>query len=179
MYQITTRPYEQAHSRRALRKLYTSAFPKEERLPFLALRALTVRVGCDITAYYDGDTFVGFTYDATKGDVLYLMFFAVSDDVRGMGYGSAILSYLKEKHPDKAIVLNVELLDEAAENYADRVRRVRFYERNGFRDTGHNIDEVGGTFRILSTADAFDPDAYLAVFKWLSFGIWKPKITKI
>lgn len=178
MYTITKKPYEQAHSRRAVRALYASAFPKEERLPFFALRALTVREGCNITAYYDGDTFCGFTYDAVKGNILYLMFFAVNGELRGKGYGSAILSYLKEQHPGKSIVLNVEMPDERADNYAERVRRIRFYERNGFSDTGCNIDEVGGTFRILSTARDFDPDAYLAVFRWLSFGAWRPKITK-
>ena len=86
---------------------------------------------------------------------------------------------LKEQYPGKAIVLNIELLDPDAENYDDRVRRLRFYEKNGFHDTGYNIDEVGGTFRILSTAKEFDPDAYLAVFKWLSFGVWRPRITKV
>ena len=176
---ITARPYEHAPSRRAVRKLYHTAFPKEERLPFFALRALTVREGCNVTAYYDSDTFVGFTYDATRGNVLYLMFFAVAGEVRGKGYGSAILSYLKECYPGKEIVLNIELLDENAENYEERVRRFKFYEKNGFYDTKHNIDEVGGTFRVLSTAREFDADAYLAVFKWLSFGIWRPKITKV
>jgi GNAT superfamily N-acetyltransferase len=179
MQRITAKPYENTPNRREIRALYTSAFPKEERLPFFALRALTVREGCNITAYYDGDTFCGFTYDAVRGDILYLMFFAVNGALRGKGYGSAILSYLKEQYPDKAIVLNIELLDPDAENYDDRVRRLRFYEKNGFHDTGYNIDEVGGTFRILSTAKDFVPDAYLAVFKWLSFGIWRPRITKV
>ena len=179
MYTVTAKPYEQAPNRREVRGLYVSSFPKEERLPFFALRALTLRVGCDITAYYDGDTFCGFTYNATRGDVLYLMFFAVNGALRGKGYGSAILSYLKEQYPGKAIVLNIALLDPDAENYDDRVRRLRFYEKNGFHDTCYNIDEVGGTFRILSTAKEFDPDAYLAVFKWLSFGVWRPRITKV
>lgn len=178
MYHITTKTYPHAKNKREVRELYTSAFPKYERLPFFVLRLLTARKGCDITAYYADGVFAGFTYNATKGDVLYLMFFAVNSALRGKGYGSAILAYLKEQNPSKSIVLNIELLDENAENYEERVRRFCFYERNGFHDTKHNIDEVGGTFRVLSTADKFDPDAYLAVFKRLSFGLWRPKIYK-
>ena len=110
--------------------------------------------------------------------MLFVMFFAVQQELRGKGYGTAVLELLKQKNPGRTILLNVELLDENASNYTQRLQRFRFYEKNGFYDTGWNIDEVGGTFRVLATHREIDPRAYQKVFQKLSFGLWKPKITK-
>ena len=76
-------------------------------------------------------------------------------------------------------MLNVELLDKSAANYTDRVRRMNFYKKNGFFDTKHNIDEVGGTFRVLSTSQNMDKEKYVRVFMSMTFGIWKPPVTKV
>jgi hypothetical protein len=56
---------------------------------------------------------------------------------------------------------------------------MRFYEKNGFFDTGYNIAEVGGVFRVLSTVPELDVRAYRNVFRKLSFGLWNPEIMKI
>jgi GNAT superfamily N-acetyltransferase len=109
-------------------------------------------------------------------NILFVLFFAVEDTIRGKGYGSAILDYLKESNPEKSVLLNVELLDPSADNYEERVRRFRFYERNGFYDTKYDIEEVGGVFRVLATAPAFDNKEYLRVFRKMSFGFWRPRI---
>ena len=108
-----------------------------------------------------------------------VLFFAVNADFRGRGYGSAILTYLKEKNPNRSVILNVEPLDEEAENAEERIRRMRFYEKNGFFDTGYDIEEIGGTFRVLATEKEIDMEAYLRVFGKMSFGLWKPKWAKV
>ena len=75
-------------------------------------------------------------------------------------------------------MLNVELLDPGAENYAERCSRVAFYKKNGFYDTQYDIDEVGGTFRVLATRQTLDVEGYLQVFRKMSFGLWRPYIRK-
>lgn len=161
------------------KKLYLTAFPKEERLPWWVLRLMTLPEDVEITSYYDGPDFVGFTHSTTTEDTLFIMFFAINEHLRGKGYGSAILDYLKNRHSGKAINLNVEPLNEHAENADQRVMRMRFYKKNGFFDTGYNIDEVGGTFRVLSTKPELDQTAYLQVFRKLSLGFWKPYIAPV
>jgi hypothetical protein len=89
------------------------------------------------------------------------------------------LAYLKEKNPDRSVILNVEPLDDEAENAEERIRRIRFYEKNGFFDTGYDIEEIGGTFRVLATEKEINMDEYLRVFGKMSFGLWKPKWTKV
>ena len=159
-------------------RLYRAAFPKEERVPLGLLRLLTLRRGVDLICYCEGETFCGFTYTVTDGNVVFVLFFAVDEALRGRGYGSSILKLLREKNPGKTVILNVEPLDPNAENAEERVRRVRFYENNGFFDTGYDIDEIGGTFRVFATEKCIDVGAYLKVFGRMSFGLWKPKIVR-
>ena len=168
-----------APDRKKIKALYLEAFPKEERIPWWLMQAATVRDGTEVTAYYDGDVFCGFTYSAAYEKTLFVLFLAVEKEVRGSGYGSSILEYLKKSDPERTILLNVELLDPNADNYAQRLQRMAFYKKNGFYDTGYNIDEVGGTFRVLATKPTPDMDAYLRVFHHMSWGFWKPPIEKV
>ena len=175
---LSAKNFKNSPDRDEIKNIYLNSFPKYEQLPWWILRFLTVRKGIDITAYYDGDILCGFTYTVAAGNILFVLFFAVENTLRGRGYGSAILGYLKESNPKKSILLNVELLDPRADNYEERVRRFRFYEKNGFTDTEYDIEEIGGVFRVLATTPTFDNEEYLRVFRKMSFGFWKPKIMR-
>ena len=156
---------------------YQQAFPKYERLPWWVLRLTTLHKDIDITSFFDDCNFIGFTHTTITNEILFIMFFAIRNDLQGKGYGSEILKYFKEKYPNHAITLNVEPLDEKASNATQRMARMKFYQKNGFFDTGYNIDEVGGTFQVLSTKQHLDFCAYRKVFQKLSIGLWHPKIT--
>ena len=159
-----------------LRRLYHSAFPKEEQMPWWLLRLISLRQDMGVFGFYDGGQLRGLTVSVATDEVLFLLFLAVCEDQRGQGWGSAILEQLKKEYSGRTILLNVELLDPMAENYDQRLLRMAFYKKNGFFDTGFDIDEVGGTFRVLGTSRQLDVDAYLRVFAKLSFGFWKPYI---
>lgn len=159
---------------RRAKALYMSAFPKEERLPWWILRLNTCRKGIDLTAFMDGDVFCGFTASVTVENLHFLLFFAIDDEKRGMGYGSAVLQMLQKQY--QTVVLNVELLDPAAENYDQRKRRFAFYQRNGFVDTHYHVWEVGGKFRVLSTDPALNVPQYKKIFKKLTLGWWDVKL---
>ena len=156
--------------------LYLSAFPKEERLPWWILWLDAHRTGIDLTAWMDAERFVGVTVSVTVENMHFLLFFAVDPSLRGQGYGSAILSSLKEEYGN--VSLNIELLDEAAPNYSQRLRRFAFYQKNGFLDTGYDVWEVGGRFRILAT-EPLDVKRYKKVFRKFSLGFWDVKILKV
>ena len=175
---LSAKNFKNSSDRTAIKNIYLKSFPKYERLPWWMLCFLTVRKGIDITAYYDGENLCGFTYTVTEGNILFVLFFAVEDTIRGKGYGSAILDYLKASNSEKSVLLNVELLDPSADNYLERVRRFRFYEKNGFYDTKYDIEEVGGVFRVLATMPTFDKKEYLRIFRKMSFGFWKPRIMR-
>ncbi len=160
-----------------VKALYLSAFPKEELVPWWMLRFVSLQKNIAITAYYDGDLFCGFTHTVELDNLYFVTFFAVDGTHRGKGYGSAILSLLKAK--GKPIALNVEPLTEDAPNPEERANRLAFYAKNGFADTGYDVKEIGGVFRILSTRQALDVASYKKVFRKMSFGFWNVKVTQV
>ena len=157
-----------------IKKLYISAFPKDERLPWFVLRLSALRKDIRLHAYLDGDTFCGFTHSVTRHGLHFLLFFAVEESLRSRGYGSAILSALKQEH--KTLVLNIEPLNPDAPDFPQRQNRYRFYRRNGFYDTGCHVEEKDGIFRVLSTAPEVDTFAYRKLLRHLTLGLWKEKV---
>ena len=160
-----------------VKQLYLSAFPKEERLPWWLLRLSSRRRGIGLSAYLADGVFCGMTYHIFTDHGLMIMFFSVDRELRAKGYGSAILSYLKQQYADKALLLHVEPLDEVdAPNHAERVRRMAFYSKNGFLDTGMDVFDVGGRFRILANGEADIVKAYRQAFYRLSFYLWRVRV---
>ncbi len=162
--------------KKQVKALYKSAFPKKEQLPWSILRLAAMEKHSAINAYLDGDSFCGFTFSTSIDGVYFIMFFAVDASLRGMGYGSKILSKIKEENSDKTVILNIEPIIDGAENLEERKRRLAFYQKNGFYDTGYLVREVGGVFTVMATEEKIDASAYKKVFKALTFGIWDVEI---
>lgn len=81
------------------------------------------------------------------GDVWLLDYLAVDRDARGRGIGSEVLSHLPAAVPEAtAILAEIERIDAAVdeESHMTRVRRKRFYLRNGLRETGICTQADGG-----------------------------------
>lgn len=159
---------------RQIRGLYREAFPREERLPWWLLRWNAARSGMQLTAWLDGNTVCGFTDSVTVEGFHMLLYFAVDPSLRGKGYGSEILKALQERY--ETVALHVEPLEPSAENYPQRQRRYRFYRRNGFLDTGWDVWEVGGQFRILATRCEPVAEVYPKAFRKLTFGLWDGRL---
>lgn len=162
--------------RKLAKSLYLQAFPKEERLPWWLLRLNAQRKGIDLTAYVSGDEFCGFTASVTVDGMHFLLFFAIAEHLRGRGYGSQVLQQLRQGYD--TVTLNVEPLIPTAPNLQERQNRFAFYGKNGILDTGHNVWEVGGKFRILSTNPNLDIPRYKKIFRKLSLGFWDVRIEK-
>ncbi len=143
-----------------VKALFVSAFPSEERPPFFMLRRGADKGHGDMLLAWDEDEFVGFTYLISNERTGYLFFFAINEDKRGMGYGSAVLAELRKMYEGKQIFLARESLDEAAENYAERVRRHKFYLRNGFSDLRVKIKEATVTYDVMSIGGDVAPEEY-------------------
>lgn len=159
-----------------IKKLYKHAFPRSERVPFFLIKRFSKRRDISLTAFYDGGTFCGFSYSVESDTLFLVLYLAVSKEVRGQGYGGKILSYLKETHTDKTVVLHIEPLDESAPNIEERKSRLNFYLKNGFVNTGYFVEEVGGRFLILSQKPEVDYREYSQIFHRLSGGTVSGKI---
>ncbi len=163
----------------AVMDLFQRAFPENEQMPMLFLRIMALRRGFKFQAYYDGDTFCGFTYTIENRDMVFVLYLAVNDRIRSRGYGTAILQALRSRSGGKAVALNVEPPDERAANREQRVRRLKFYSRNGIDETGYFLSDKDGRYMILCSENPLPMDAYRDVIGKLSFHLSLPTIARL
>ncbi len=151
--------------RRQVRRLYNGAFPAEERMPIRYLYRGTRKTG-DFRAVLDKDGFAGLFYVIEYKRLAYIFYLAVEEDLRGRGYGTEILESLKARYGDRTVILNIEdPFDETADNAAVRRRRLGFYERNGFADTGIKTEEFGVVYELLCASGTVTLGEYLEMME--------------
>ena len=150
--------------------LYRRAFPSEERIPLWHMRLMSLRRNVRLRAWLDDGALVGLTYTVSRPTMLWLFYFAVNDAVRSRGYGSRILSHLRQEAEGRTIVLEIEPLDDDAPNIEQRRRRLAFYERGGFALTGYRIHEGDQSYSVMVDGP-FEPGAFRRLVHWFTLGL--------
>ena len=127
-------------------------FPASEIKPWDVILGLVESGSYDMLAAYDGDRMVGYAWMfCPKGEAVLLDYLAVLPEYRGTGVGSRILDALAERYcvDGRAFLLESEYPDTAPEPEVAR-RRLGFYARAGFRNTGVQVLLFGVRFCVLS-----------------------------
>ena len=88
-------------------------------------------------------------------NVMFILYIAVNDKTQSKGYGSEILKKLQEECHNKPISLFIEMLDPKVDNYEQRVKRLAFYERNGYTNLNIKAGFKKPELDILSTKKDF------------------------
>ena len=169
--------------------LYLRAFPEDERLPWALIHLLSLRRGIDLVAWWDEPA--GPAHEASPDPValtwsvrrpgsrlLNLFYLAVDDAARGRGLGTRLLAELERRHPGCTIVLDIEPVI-AADNAEQRRRRLTFYERAGFRDTGYAVvDSMGEYWTLVREAPGttFHPDDFRDALRYLDCGMSSARV---
>lgn len=161
-----------------VKKIYVDSFPKQERLPFFFMVLLSKMKETDFLAFYNDDIVCGFTYIGTVNNIVFVMFLAVDEAIRSKGYGSIILDKIQSIYPNKKIIISIERCDEDVPNIAQRIKRKKFYEKNGYIDTGYLIELSNTKQEIMIKNGTFDKDEFSQFFKQYSNGSMKPTIWK-
>ena len=157
--------------------LYKQAFPVEERRS-LALLWLLKKLGrIEVLAFVDQGRFIGFMVTAKDKEFVFIDYLAISPEERGRGYGSLALEKIKEHYPDKTIFLEVESPIIAEENYRQRIRRIKFYKRNGFNKSNLRVLNEDCNFSILSINGKPSYEDYLN-FNFKIFGRFADEISQ-
>lgn len=162
----------------AVKALLRKAFSKEEQIPFFILRFRNLSRRVSFEAYYDEEGFCGFSYCIETDNIAFILLLAVIEEARGKGIGSKTLSYLKDKYKNKPLTVNIEPLDQNAENSLQRERRLAFYKRNGFVETGYMVRGEKVSYMILSTEEGFDVREYKKLIKKFSLNTYRPRVEK-
>ncbi len=93
-------------------------------------------------------------------DLSYVFYFAVDDDMRGKGHGTAILKAAQKKYRGRRLFLAIEEVEKKYDNYRQRLSRLRFYERAGFVRTGQKMQEASVIFDLMSVGGRIGNSEY-------------------
>lgn len=131
-------------------------------------------------AYYDDETFCGMIYVVDSKETLFILYLAVPSELRSQGYGAKIVEDVRKQFGEKNVVLHVEDLTEVEDKKRkeERIRRIKFYERLGFTDTGYRIKSDTTTFFLISTEGEFRISTYMDLMKEYSYGEYTPPVFK-
>ena len=144
--------YPLAATFKKVASLYEAAFPVEERLPLWQLSWNNLKNGQSFLTYFDQEVFIGFTYAICTDNLVYLLFLAVEESKQSQGYGSQILAQVKEEAGGRPCALTIEPMDEEqVSNRGQRLKRLAFYERNGYQLLNHFYFEGTERYQILIT----------------------------
>ena len=155
---------------RSVVALMRTAFPPEERIPVWILNLLSKKRNVNFNAWYDNGEFCGITYTIESEKMVFLLYFAVNAQQRSKGYGSQIIHKLKQIAGGREIILNVEKPERAAENNIQRVQRIAFYERNGFYQSGFDLNIEGTNYLVFSTSVVPDKAEFSSILKKYHIG---------
>ena len=155
---------------RSIVELMLNAFPPEERIPIWVLNLLSKKRNVNFNAWYDNRKFCGITYTIESEKMIFLLYFAVNAQQRSMGYGSRIIHELKQSAGGREIILNVEKPAQSAENNAQRVKRIAFYEKNGFYQSDFDLRIDGTDYLVFSTNAVPDKTEFSSLLKKYHIG---------
>lgn len=131
--------------------LYIRSFPESERKPFSVIERKTSMGTMEILVITEGKKRIGLAITAAKGDLVLLDYFAIEKAYQGQGIGSEALQLLREMYEDRQLFLEIERPDEPAENQEERIRRKKFYIKNGMLATGIRIQLYGVAMELMAS----------------------------
>lgn len=144
-------------------KLNSEVFPSNELLAPINLsnNIYANDENLSIFSFYNDKEFVGYAVIYSYENISYLAFLAVCVKYQGRGFGGLILEILKSNFSQ--IVLEIESLDPKATDYLQRVKRSKFYNNHGFKDSGYKISYCKMTYSIYSNFE-FDSKQFIDMF---------------
>ena len=143
-----------------IRHLYKEAFPRCERKPFGIIKAMAKKGKTDLWCFEDEGGFAGLCATINGSDNILIDYLAVARKRRGTGVGSRMLRALLNHYSDFGVFLEIEELDESAENSAERVRRREFYLRQGFTPMDTFVNLFGVNMELLGVDCQMSFDEY-------------------
>ena len=104
------------------------------------------------------------------------MFLAVDESLRREGYGSAILKEIRNRYPEKKLIVSIEPCEDTSPDTEIRKRRKAFYGRNGYGETDFQIKLSGVVQDVLIANGEFRKNEFLLFFILYSNGTVWPRI---
>lgn len=171
---VSVRPIRTKSEWLNLIRLYRKSFPLAERKPVIILLSAWRKGKADIwyqeksikTKVGVRKCFLGFAVTLKGENAVLLDYLAVSDAQRGKGAGSYLLRSVIDAYPGKGFFVEIESIYEAGiSNRQERLRRRRFYTKNGLSPLHVTADVFGVQMELLGKDVQMDFAAYNAFYK--------------
>ena len=143
-----------------IRRLYKEAFPKYERKPFGIIKAMARCGKTDLWYLEDAEGFAGMCATINGPDAVLIDYLAVAKKRRGRGVGTEMLKILLEHYSSRGVFLEIEELDENADNSEQRAGRREFYLRCGFEPMNTYVNLFGVNMELLGVGCKLSFDEY-------------------
>ena len=149
-----------------VKEIYYEAFPKHEQIPLFLLNYKIKTKKSSFMEIYDENKIIGMAYIATYKNIAYIFFLAIDKNARGSGYGGKVLEAIKEKYKGYNILLNIENIDKNAENYEQRIKRKKFYIKNGFKDLDYTLTKLEYIYEVLGYGENIKKQDYNEIMEY-------------
>lgn len=150
---------------RDVRRLYRTAFPRNERKPFSMIPRKQEAGEMEIFRIEDdAGSFLGLVVTSLYRDIVLLNYFAVSPNARGKGIGSEVLHMIEAHLGSRRLILEIERTDLPAENPEQRKRRKAFYLRAGMQAEPWRVRLFGVEMELLTKNGSVTFEEYLALY---------------
>ncbi len=130
-------------------RLYQSAFPVTEKKPFSMIISMYKKRKSDVWYCENAGRFAGLAITINGTEQILIDYLAVNAKKRGQGLGSGILKAMRQIYAGKGVFLEIEVVDENAENYEERKRRKQFYLANGMTEMNVFVELFGVDMELL------------------------------
>ncbi|MBQ8199003.1 MAG: GNAT family N-acetyltransferase [Lachnospiraceae bacterium] len=156
---------------KAIKQLYRSAFPLNEKKPFWLIKSKYEKGQADVWVIEKENSFAGMAITMNGGDLVLLDYFAVCADKRSGGIGGEALKSLQEKYSDRRFFLEIESVDKPSPKLPERLRRKKFYLTNGMQEMGVNVKLFGVDMELLGYNCAVSFEEYRNLYL-NTYGNW-------
>ena len=113
------------------------------------IRSMHKKGKSDVWYCVENSKFAGLVITINGPEQILLDYLAVDKKRRGQGIGSKMLQKMREHYTGKGVFLEIEIVDETAENYEERKRRKQFYLKNGMTPMNVFVELFGVDMELL------------------------------
>ena len=159
---IILTPLYKSKNKKKAEYVYKHTFCRDETVNIWYIKYLMLLNRADFLVAEENGEFRGIVYLLRNKDFVYLFYLIVDKEHRQEGYGSKILEEVNKVYGDRPIVITIESpYEEDAENIDERKKRLKFYEKNGYRLINESVNDFGINYELISTKNNATKDDFL------------------
>lgn len=152
-----------------IQKLYEKSFPKIERKPWSTMMNFT-KAGkySPFVVHDDNGNPVGMCFFMVAPNLALLDYLAIDEKCQSLGYGAMVLTLIPKVMDNRKTIIEIEPLDKSADNYEQRVRRLKFYLKNGVHTTDLVVKLYDNDYHVCFTGgDSLSYEEYCYLYAHL------------